>query len=171
MVQLPVEDVSMEREIYKGRGNWLHAAKTSGKIVAMKVYQGNRAREVSFTKINSTYQHIHSDYFRWSAARRTPDSFRRLCMLATFILMIWNWRFGYQSSKSLSNDWSFPSQIRPFLPYFWWRSVEKRLELSVYWVWFGTEYEGAVHDILGQALEKDLKKVLILGLQTVCNLL
>ena len=33
------------------------------------------------------------------------------------------------------------------------------------------EYEGAVHDILGQALKKDLKQVLTLGLQTVCKLL
>jgi len=62
----------MEREIYKGRGYRLHATKTSGKIVAMKVYQGNRAREVSFTKINSIYQHILSDYFlkRCSEAAR-----------------------------------------------------------------------------------------------------
>ena len=34
----------------------------------------------------------------------------------------------------------------------------------------GTEYEGAVHDILCQALKKDLKQILTLGLQTVCSL-
>ena len=32
------------------------------------------------------------------------------------------------------------------------------------------EYEGAVHDILGQALQKDLKQILTLGFQTVCKL-
>jgi len=63
MAQLSVEDISIEREIYKGRGYRLHAAKTSGKIVAMKVYQGGRAREVSFTKISQTYNHIGLDYF------------------------------------------------------------------------------------------------------------
>ena len=46
----------MEREIYKGRGYRLHAAKMSGKVVAMKVYEGNRAREVGFTLTN----HMHS---------------------------------------------------------------------------------------------------------------
>ena len=51
IVQLSVEDVSIEREIYKGHGYRLHAAKTSGKIVEMKDDQGNREREVSFTKI------------------------------------------------------------------------------------------------------------------------
>jgi len=55
MAWLSVQDVSVEREIYKGRGYRLHAAKTSGKIVAMKVYQGSRAREVSLTKMNQTY--------------------------------------------------------------------------------------------------------------------
>ena len=59
MVQISVEDVSIEREIYKGREYRLHAAKMSGKIVAMKVYEGNRAREVSFTLTNG----IHSDCF------------------------------------------------------------------------------------------------------------
>jgi len=63
IVQLSVEDVSMEREIYKGRGYRLHAAKTSGKMVAVKVYQGNRAREVSFTKMNYTNNCIHTDCF------------------------------------------------------------------------------------------------------------
>lgn len=52
MAQVSVEDVSVEREIYKGRGYRLHAARISGKIVAMKVYEGSRAREVSFTKMN-----------------------------------------------------------------------------------------------------------------------
>ena len=33
-----------------------------------------------------------------------------------------------------------------------------------------TEYEGAIHDILGQALKRDIKKILTLGLQTVCRL-
>ena len=63
MAQLSVEDISIKREIYKGRGYRLHAAKTSGKIVAMKVYQGSRAREVSFAKISQTYNHIGPDYF------------------------------------------------------------------------------------------------------------
>ena len=49
--QLSVEEVSIEREIYKGRGYRLHAARMSGKIVAMKVYEGSHAREVSFTKM------------------------------------------------------------------------------------------------------------------------
>jgi hypothetical protein len=49
----------MEREIYKGRGYRLHTAKMSGKVVAMKVYEGNRAREVGFTLTNR----IHSDFF------------------------------------------------------------------------------------------------------------
>ncbi|KAF8814347.1 hypothetical protein BYT27DRAFT_7130055 [Phlegmacium glaucopus] len=40
-----VEDMSLERQIYKGREYRLHAAKTSGKVVAMKVYEGRRARE------------------------------------------------------------------------------------------------------------------------------
>ena len=55
MAQISVEDVSIEREIYKGRGYRLHAAKMSGKIVAMKVYEGNRAREVGFTMTNHTF--------------------------------------------------------------------------------------------------------------------
>jgi len=59
MVQLSVEDVSIEREIFKGRGYRLHAAKMSGKIVAMKVYQGSRAREVSFTNMSQTHNHTH----------------------------------------------------------------------------------------------------------------
>jgi hypothetical protein len=59
MLQVSVEDVSMEREIYKGRGYRLHAAKRLGKIVAMKVYEGNRAREVGFTMTH----HIHPDCF------------------------------------------------------------------------------------------------------------
>ena len=46
----------MEREIYKGREHRLHAAKMSGKIVMMKVYEGIRAREVGFTLRN----HMHS---------------------------------------------------------------------------------------------------------------
>jgi hypothetical protein len=59
IAQLSVEDVSVEREIYKGRGYRVHAAKMSGKIVAMKVYEGNRAREVGFTMTN----HINPDCF------------------------------------------------------------------------------------------------------------
>jgi hypothetical protein len=59
MAQISVEDVSIEREIYKGRKYRLHAAKMSGKIVAMKVYEGNRAREVGRTMTN----HIYPDYF------------------------------------------------------------------------------------------------------------
>jgi hypothetical protein len=55
--QLFLEDVSIEREIYKGRGYRLHAAKISGKVVGMKVYEGNRARQVSFTMTNCN----HSD--------------------------------------------------------------------------------------------------------------
>jgi hypothetical protein len=57
--QISVEDVSVEQEIYKGRGYRLHAAKMRGKIVAMKVYEGNRAREVGLTISN----HIHPDCF------------------------------------------------------------------------------------------------------------
>ena len=57
--QLSVEELSIEREIYKGRGYRVHAAKMSGKVVAMKVYEGKRAREVSFTLTNR----IHSDCF------------------------------------------------------------------------------------------------------------
>ena len=53
--QLCVEDVSFEREIYKGRGYRLHAAKLSGKIIAIKVYEGNRAREVGFTMTNHIF--------------------------------------------------------------------------------------------------------------------
>jgi hypothetical protein len=56
MAQLSVEDVSIEREIYKGRGYGLHAANMSGK---MKVYEGNRACEVGFRMTN----HIHPDCF------------------------------------------------------------------------------------------------------------
>ena len=59
MTQLSVGDVSIEREIYKGRGYRLHSAKMSGKIVAMKVYEGNRAREVGFMITN----HIYPDCF------------------------------------------------------------------------------------------------------------
>ncbi|KAF8816903.1 hypothetical protein BYT27DRAFT_7153946 [Phlegmacium glaucopus] len=42
-----VEDISFERQIYKGREYRLHAgtAKMSGKVVAIKVYEGRRARE------------------------------------------------------------------------------------------------------------------------------
>jgi len=57
--QLSVEELSIEREIYKGPGYRVHAAKMSGKVVAMKVYEGKRAREVSFTLTNR----IHSDCF------------------------------------------------------------------------------------------------------------
>ena len=57
--QVSVEEVSIEREIYKGRGYRVHAAKISGKVVAMKVYEGKWAREVSFTLMNR----IHSDCF------------------------------------------------------------------------------------------------------------
>jgi len=49
----------MEQEIYKGRGYRLHAAKMAGKVVAMKVYDGNRAREVGFSLTNR----MHSDCF------------------------------------------------------------------------------------------------------------
>ena len=59
MAQLSVEDISIEREIYKGRGYRLHAANMSGKIIAMKVYEGNRAREVGFRVTD----HIHPDCF------------------------------------------------------------------------------------------------------------
>ena len=59
MTQLSVADVSIEREIYKGRGYRLHAANMSGKIIAMKVYEGNRARKVGFRMTN----HIHPDCF------------------------------------------------------------------------------------------------------------
>jgi hypothetical protein len=34
----------------------------------------------------------------------------------------------------------------------------------------GTEYEGVIHDILGQALKRDIKQILTLGLQTVGRL-
>ena len=57
--QLSIEDISIEREIYKGRGYRLHTAKMSGKIVVMKVYEGSRAREVGFTMTN----HIHTNCF------------------------------------------------------------------------------------------------------------
>ena len=63
MGQVSVEDISIEREIYKGHGYRLHAAKTLGKIVVMKVYQGSRAWQVSFMKINQTYNHIYPDSF------------------------------------------------------------------------------------------------------------
>jgi len=55
MAQISVEDISIEREIHKGHGYRLHGAKFSGKTVAMKVYEGNRAREVGFTM---TVNHI-----------------------------------------------------------------------------------------------------------------
>ena len=58
--QLSVEDVSIEREIYKGRGYRVHAAKMSGKIVAMKVYEGNRAREVCIIRMTN---HVYPDCF------------------------------------------------------------------------------------------------------------
>jgi len=59
MAQISVTDVSIEREIHKGHEYRLHSAKMSGKIVAMKVYEGNRAREVGFMMTN----HIHPDCF------------------------------------------------------------------------------------------------------------
>ena len=59
MAQLSVEDISIEREIYKGCGYRLHAANMSGKIIAMKVYEGNRAHEVCFRMMD----HIHPDCF------------------------------------------------------------------------------------------------------------
>jgi len=52
MAQVSAEDLSVEREIYKGRGYRLHAARMSGKVVAMKAYEGSHAREVSFMKMN-----------------------------------------------------------------------------------------------------------------------
>ena len=59
MAQLSVQDISIEREIYKGCGYQLHTANMSGKIIAMKVYEGNRAREVGFRMTD----HIHPDCF------------------------------------------------------------------------------------------------------------
>jgi hypothetical protein len=55
MAQISVEDVSIEREVFKGRRYRLHAAKMSGKIIAMKVYEGNRAYEVGFTITNHIF--------------------------------------------------------------------------------------------------------------------
>jgi len=64
----------MEREIYKGRGYRLHVGKMSGKVVTIKVYEGKRAREVSFTLTN----HIHSDCFVEAVLRSSqiqPESY------------------------------------------------------------------------------------------------
>jgi len=48
VAQIPVENISIEREIHKGHGYRLHGAELSGKIVAIKVYEGDRAHEVGF---------------------------------------------------------------------------------------------------------------------------
>jgi len=85
--QLSVHEVSIEREIYKGRGYRLHAAKMRGKVVAMKVYEGNRAREVSFMLTNR----IHSDCFVEAVLRSRevqPESYVR-CR-PSYSTMIWN---------------------------------------------------------------------------------
>jgi len=86
--QLSAEDVSIEREIYKGRGYRVHAAKMSGKVVAMKVYEGERAREVSFTLTNL----IHSDCFveaMLGSSQIQPECYVR-CRQASYSTMIWN---------------------------------------------------------------------------------
>jgi len=85
--QLSTEDVSMEREIYKGRGYRLHTAKMAGKVVAMKVYEGKRAREVSFTLTNR----IHSDCVVEAMLRGSqiqPERYVR-CR-PSYSTMIWN---------------------------------------------------------------------------------
>ncbi|KAF8954179.1 hypothetical protein BDZ97DRAFT_514398 [Flammula alnicola] len=108
---LSVEDVSLEREIYKGRGYRLHTAKMSGKIVTMKVYEGSRARERCSEAARFNQKVIHPNI---------PQ------MIAV---------------SPLKSDLSF--------------------------LIFDGEYEGAFHDMLGQALKKDLKQILPLGLETV----
>jgi hypothetical protein len=52
MEQVSAEDISVEQEIYKGYEYRLHGARMSGKFVAVKVYEGSRAREVGFTSMN-----------------------------------------------------------------------------------------------------------------------
>ena len=46
-IQITQGDLTLGNEIYKGHGYRLYTGKSSGKIVAVKVYEGNRAREVS----------------------------------------------------------------------------------------------------------------------------
>jgi hypothetical protein len=85
--QLSIEDISIEREIYKGRGYRLHAAKILGKNVAMKVYEGSRAREVGFTMTNL----IHPDCFveaELGSRQIQPESY--VWCPPSYSTMIWN---------------------------------------------------------------------------------
>ncbi|PPR01453.1 hypothetical protein CVT26_015086 [Gymnopilus dilepis] len=42
---LTIEDVSLDHEVFKGQGYRFYSGFSNGKVVAMKVYQGRRARE------------------------------------------------------------------------------------------------------------------------------
>lgn len=50
VLQILDQDVSLEREVFKGRGFRLYAARNLGKVVAIKVYEGNHAKEVGFSR-------------------------------------------------------------------------------------------------------------------------
>jgi len=107
MAQISVEDVSIERELYKGRRYRLHAAKMSGKIVAMKVYEGNRAREVVGL---TTTNYIYPDYFveaLFGSCQIQSESY--VWRRPAYSTMVWNWRFGHQPPKYPTDDWSFSS--------------------------------------------------------------
>jgi len=87
--QLSLEEVSFDREIYKGHGYRLHAAKMLGKVVAMMVYEGKRAREVSFTLMN--HIQVHSDCFveaMLGSSQIQPERYVR-CR-SSYSTMIWN---------------------------------------------------------------------------------
>ena len=48
-IQITQEDMTWGNELYKGYGYRLYSGRNSGKIVAVKVYEGDHAREVSLT--------------------------------------------------------------------------------------------------------------------------
>ena len=50
------DDVDLEYEIYKGPGYQFYSARSSGRVVTLKVYEGSHSKEVSIiTRSNSDW--------------------------------------------------------------------------------------------------------------------
>ncbi|KAF8161532.1 hypothetical protein B0H34DRAFT_796306 [Crassisporium funariophilum] len=58
-MQLSAEDLSPEHEIYKGRGYRLYSAETSGKLVAVKLYEGRHAKQRCIYAANFNQKVMH----------------------------------------------------------------------------------------------------------------
>ncbi|KDR79778.1 hypothetical protein GALMADRAFT_1163511 [Galerina marginata CBS 339.88] len=118
MAQLDDEDVSLERQVYKGCEYRIYSAlnKQSGKIVSMKVYEGSRAKE--------------------------------RCL---------------ESAKFMIER----RVMHPNIPYM---IAVSALKSEMSFLIFDGEYGGTVDRMLSQALKKNLKQSLIMGLQTVAGL-